>query len=94
MYGFNFIGSFGLSTKEPRKPRNFIFMIMHIYPSPLIYGHQILSDSDKVFKWQPFCYFSFICYAAHIDSYSDFISDMRMYLFFTHIHKRNNVTAT
>ena len=47
------------------------------------------------FKWQPFLYFSLICYPAHISSHRDFISHILKYLFFFYIHtQRNNATVT
>ena len=58
------------------------------------YAHQIFSDSDIVFKWQQFWYFSLICYPVHLDSYRDFILHILMYIFFTYIHKKNNATVT
>ena len=46
------------------------------------------------FKWQPFWYFSLFCYPAHVDSHTNFISHVHMYLFCTFIHKRDNATVT
>ena len=45
------------------------------------------------FKWQPFWYFSLICYPSQLDSHRDFISYILMYLFCTYIHKRNKATV-
>ena len=47
-----------------------------------------------VFKWQPFWYFSLICYPAHIGSHRDFISHVLKYHLLTYIHKWNNATVT
>ena len=60
-----------------------------------IYAHQILNDSDLYFlNGNHFWYFPLICYPAHIDSHRDFKLHILMYLFFTYIHKRNNITVT
>ena len=55
---------------------------------PLVYTHEIFSDSNL---W-PFWYFSLICCAAHIDCHRDFILQKHMYLILTYIHKRNKIT--
>ena len=60
--------------------------------------HCVRSDTEKyrvwllllVFKWQPFWYFSLICYPAHTDRHRDFILHILTYLFFTFIHKSNS----
>ena len=66
-------------------------LFAHMSPK---YVYQIFSDSDIVFIWHPFWYFSLICYPAHLDSHRDFMLHILMYLFFTVIHKRNNATKT
>ena len=67
---------------------NFIFGIqMHIWPPQIC-------TSYIYFKWQPFEYFSLICYPAHIGSHRDFISHVLKYLFFTYTYKRTNATVT
>ena len=65
--------------------RNFICGIhMHICPP---YMHIKYLMKLVVFDWQPFWYFSLICYPAHIGSHRDFISHILKYLLFTYIHK-------
>ena len=52
------------------------------------HGHQLFSDSDLVFIWRPFWYFSLICCLGHKDSHRDFILLIATLL----AHKRNKVT--
>ena len=61
--------------------------VSHMYISNILWFWHV------IFKWQLFCYFSLICYPVNIDSHRDFMSHLLKYLFFTYIHKRNNVTA-
>ena len=63
---------------------------LDIEASYLVYlctcAQQIFNDSDVVFKWQPFWYFSLICYPVHTGSHRDFTSHVFKYLFFSYIH--------
>ena len=67
--------------------RNFIFGI-HMHICPLYVHIEYLMILTCSFKWQPFWYFSLICYPAHVGSHRDFISHVLKYLFFTYTHKR------
>ena len=73
--------------------RNFIFGIhKHICP-PYIHIKYLMILTCS-FKWQPFWYFSLICYPVHTGNHRDFISHILKYLFFTYFHKRNNAIVT
>ena len=66
--------------------RNFI-LGTHVQICPPYMHIKYLMILTCSFKWQPFWYFSLICYPAHIGSHRDFISHILKYLLFTYIHK-------